>query len=424
MLKVLLLVVTLGILLPAATPGEAVAQKPPPPPWGAFATEELAARLLPFLPAATEAPSGYRFGPMVVETPAILAQRIAQPGEDPRAALARTPNLPVVQISQEFLPAEPRGSPPLPFFVIARLAPDPTAAADNVSPSRRPEGVLALDAGDGLGEERDAFLDPRTRPDQPPAETLVVRWRRGGVVLEFIRGALAGESDVAGTLAYAAQLDAKAARLPLPGETPPTVTPPATEGERLEALLRLRTFSVLPEDLPASYWPAISGMALHPAQAVVNTARFQQVDVAELVRRSAETFGQVYLGGGWLTNAPEEAVRGLPDEAWPGVRVVYFASLDADEAAAGRQVRDPYSMLMGALGPERTPAPAPVTLGEETFVWQVRLDGTESWALRWRHGSVVLFAESVGPVGALGFDELVDLARAVEAAYQRSDLAR
>jgi hypothetical protein len=32
----------------------------------------------------------------------------------------------------------------------------------------------------------------------------------------------------------------KAARLPLPGETPPNVMPPATEAERLEALLRLR----------------------------------------------------------------------------------------------------------------------------------------------------------------------------------------
>jgi hypothetical protein len=78
---------------------------------------------------------------------------------------------------------------------------------------------------------------------------------------------------------------------------------------------------------------------------------------------------------------------------------------------------------MGTLGPERKPAPAAVTLGEETFVWQVGLDGMESWALHWRHGNVVLGVESVGPVGALSFDELVDLARAVEAAYQRSDLA-
>lgn len=423
-LKVLLLTITLGALIPAPALGQEVAPKPPPAFWDTYATEELAARLLPYLPDATEAPPGYRFGPMVVETPATLALRIAQPGVDPRAALARTPDLPIVQINQEFLPAGPTGPVPLPFFVIVRLAPHPLVAADNVSPSRRPDGVLSVGVGDALGEERDAFLDPRTQPGQPPIEHLIVRWRRGGVVLEMIRRAPAGESDVNGTLAYAMQLDAKAARLPLPGATPPTVTPPASETERLEALLRLRTFSVLPEDLPAPYWPYVTGMTIHPAQAAVETARFQQVNPAEEVRRSAETFRRVYLGGGWLTNAPEEAVRGLPDEAWPGVRVVYFAALDADEEAARREVRDSYSMLMGRLGPQREPTPAPVTLGDETFFWQVCIDGTESWALHWRHGSVVLGVESAGPVGALNFDALVDIARAVEAAYQRSDLGR
>jgi hypothetical protein len=45
-------------------------------------------------------------------------------------------------------------------------------------------------------------------------------------------------------------------------------------------------------------------------------------------------------------------------------------------------------------------------------------------ALRWRHGSVVLSAESVGAAGTVSVDELVTFARAVEAAYQASALSR
>jgi hypothetical protein len=188
------------------------------------------------------------------------------------------------------------------------------------------------------------------------------------------------------------------------------------------ALVRLRTFVVRPEDVPAGFRSLPPGMGtFHPAQGVVNLILLNpDVGTEASLDRYTDVWRRVYTAGEWFGRGQGQDIP----------RLVTIVSMDADEAAAERDVRDPIAAVFGISQPDRRPSEAPVNLGEETtfFVFRFpRPDGSpggESMALRWRHGPVVLSAESTGPAGAVSVDELVAFAHAVEAAYQASALAR
>jgi hypothetical protein len=154
---------------------------------------------------------------------------------------------------------------------------------------------------------------------------------------------------------------------------------------------------------------------------VINPALLNpSVGVEPALRQYAEAWQRVYTAGVSFGRGEGQAIP----------RLGSIVGVDADEAAAERDLRDPAAAVFGLSQRDQQPGTAPVSLGDASvfFVFKFRQqdcspDG-ESMALRWRHGSVVLSAESVGPAGAVSIDELVAFARAVEAAYQASALAR
>jgi hypothetical protein len=384
-----------------------------------ISTEELAVRLLPYLLTEAEAPAGYRLDGVEVDTPATQALKETAPGGDPAAAFDRNQRQFLIQLHQALVPVT--GLAPSPIFSVMLMA-DAEVARAHASETRPPASdVTRLPLDQTLGEASVAWQWPVVDPSGRAREVMDVRWQRGRLVLSVQRSATAGEGGLVELLALARRADTRVAALP-PLDLTPSVAAPATEAERMEAVLRLRTLSIAPSDVPAGFSPLPPGPGtFHPAQGVVNLILLNPDFGSEAsLDRYAGVWRRVYTAGEWFGRGQGQDIP----------RLVSIVALDADEGAAERDVRDPIAAVFGISQPDRQPSPAPVSFGETTtfFVFRfLRPDGSpggESMALRWRHGSVVLSAESVGPAGAVSVDELVAFARAVEAAYQASALAR
>jgi hypothetical protein len=378
--------------------------------------------LLPLLLEEADLPPGYRIGPVAVETPAVSALMRTPPGEDPHTTFDRYQEDRYVELHQNFVPVAP-GMPVFMNFTVLLMR-DAEQAARFAGPGNRTPNAMVLTLAPDLGEARSGWRVPVGPPDQPPRERLIVRWQRGNLVFDIQRETPAGDLDVEQTLDFAARVDARASsRLPLDLEAP-AVSLPATEAMRLDAALRLQSVTLPPEQVPAGYRPMSPSMPVglfHPAQGVLNLAFLHpEVGADAALTRYAETWRRVYTAGAWFVT---EAGEGGP-------RLAYTVALDADEAAAERDVRDPFGPVVGVAQPDRAPSPPLVSLGDEITFREFSFtapDGStagESMALRWRHGSVVLSAESFGPAGVVGVEDLVTFARAVEAAFQASALAR
>lgn len=398
---------------PGATPTDIQSLDAP------ISTEELAIRLLPYLASETDAPAGYRPAGVDVDTPATQALKETAPGADPWAAFDRNQRQFLIQLHQ-FLRPVASTTPPVytvKVMIDAETARRTTSAADPPASS-----VTRLPITSPLGEASVAWQWSIMDPTGQAREVTEVRWFRGRLAYSVQRTAPPGGAGFDELLAIARWADARAATLP-PLDFTPRVSAPATEAERLEALLRLRAFDVPAEDVPAGFRLLPPGIgSFHPAQGVVNLTLLNPDFGADAaLNRFAEVWQRVYTAGAWFG-------RGEGQDA---PKLVSIVGLDADEAAAERDVRDPIEAVFGISQPTSQPEVAPVRLGETTTFFVFRVppapDGSpsgESMALRWRHGSVVLSAESVGAAGAVSLDELVTFARAVEAAYQASVLAR
>ncbi len=379
-----------------------------------ISTEELAVRLLPYLLTEADLPA-YRPAGVEVDTSATQALKETPPGGDAWAAFERTRRRFMLQVHQILRPTD--GVVPPAIFTIGVMASVEAAEAE-VGLTRPPStNAMRLPLDQVIGEARAAWRFPADQLGQPPREVTDIRWLRGRLVFSVQRTTLPDATGMDDLSALAARADAYIVALP-PLDLKRTVALPATEAQRLAMLLRLQTLRIDAEAAPAGFRPAESGTT-HPAQGVLNLVLLNPgFGAGAALQRYAEIWRRVYTAGFWFTRDPDGAPR-----------LIAVAAVDADVEAARDDVRDPVAAVFGLARPDTKSAPPPIQLGDETTFFLFDLgpltggEAVESMALRWRHGTVVLSAESIGRAGAVTEDQLAGFARAIEAAYQTSALA-
>ena len=255
--------------------------------------------------------------------------------------------------------------------------------------------VQTLDGLPTLGD--DSVLYDLSAGDQ---EAIELRWRRGATAFEvFVR---AGDGGPAGVVNLAQALDEQESANPPIDLSNPQVTPPATQAERLQALLRMQTIEV-----PASTFPS-GFMSLGPSigtsvGAVGNAADpTQMLNLVDTKWQQIANLSQTYASLSTSTR--------------------YYVGFDEDASAAAQAI-DMRDFPPSVTSPP-TLEPSPVALGDDAFVIHGHTTTSGSardyTTLTWRHGALALTVEISGKPGSLNDADVVSLAQAVDAAYLKS----
>lgn len=378
---------------PAATPGQ----------WDAYASEELVARLVPYLLGPTEAPPGYTLDGVDAETPVGLAVSQRPAGTDPQTVFAQVRSLWLVQVHEYLMPAGKEPASPLNFTV--SLVPDGSPFA---SPAARPPDATALDLPEALGEARDAWQQPVSEAPQLPLQRLVIRWQRGALVFELQQLTATVEQDFAALRGYAAQIDAHEAQAPPYDTSPPTITPVATEPERLQALLSLEAIAGAAAAPPAGYHgsePMVTTAAQFALHAVLNST-----DPAAALADAMRTYPLV--AGLFVPYIPD-----TPSQPLVAAGLALYGNTAAAQA-------DLFLVQPEAIHEwiAVNPVAPPLMLGDTTTAVEARAAGEEPAggdlvlaSLNWTHGPLRL---GVAMEGQVDWPLLAAFAEQLEMSYQ------
>jgi hypothetical protein len=219
-----------------------------------------------------------------------------------------------------------------------------------------------------------------------------------------------GQERQADAESTAAAIDAvEAARPPFaPGSA--TVTPPATEDQRLQAALQLESFfgsSTAAIPTPRGY--SVSGRYLtYPAGFVADAT-----DPAAALHKTDEQWRS-------LVSARLEFTAQANDHMY----LIAYASVHADAASAKAAATGSFAQQPGWTS---TPATPPFAIGDSTYAFRGGGTGddgnpAEDVYLYWTHGPLVLGVRMLGPVGTTSMDQVVALAQQLEARFQANPL--
>jgi hypothetical protein len=258
--------------------------------------------------------------------------------------------------------------------------------------------------GMNLGDASGAWHAIATSPDRPPSGGYDIHWQRGQLMFELITAPqpLGQEqlTDAATLASVIDNLEQAAAPLSLGQHT---VTPPATELQRLQSALLLEPFFLPDAAAPAGYMPGDKSF-VHPAGDVALAA-----DPAGALETVDTSWKRVI-----------SATQTFQNQQNHQVFLMAVASLDADAQGAASDLAD------DTVPPDWTSAEidAPVQFGDATMAFRnTSADGTtEDLSIGWTHGSLVIHADMSGPPGAASMDELSAFAQQVEAHVQTVSL--
>jgi hypothetical protein len=254
-----------------------------------------------------------------------------------------------------------------------------------------------------LGEANAGWHVTENLPGRPSRARFAIRWQRGPIVFVLETQPMPlGEEQQADVETLATAIDAAEQTRPPLSLGSPTVTPPATEAQRLQAALQLKPFPFAASATPTGF--------------------------------EAET--PYYLDAvGFLAAAADPRTElGLTDSTWKviiserqaftsqqtsGVTLLATATICADRQSAIANA----SYLSSAPDVTSTQVTAPVSLGDSTYAYRYTVPAQagnplEAQEIYWTHGAVVLSARMFGPPGTTSMDQVVALARQIDARYQ------
>ncbi len=395
--------------------------------------EEAVIALKPYELSAADLPSGYAPGAVSTSTPSLEAIAQAASGADPYAALDRlqAEGTQVCSV-QALTPASgatlSRGalttcvmaSPDAAQAVAAGSARPLPASSDTVTVTPT---ALAQALGDGTSAawqivSSDSSGQPQTEYD--------LRWTRGLIAFELRTTTTAARNDIAASAALGAALDSAEATRAAVVLGAPTVTPPASEVERVyTALLEQR--AVVPVSQPPQPTSTLFLKdVIHPAEQVRAAANpTQALHTVDEVYQRVITADQIFLtrdrifAHGERITVNATAQGALAELNTPSVWRPSFRVNSQNEALPNPQVT--FEQI-----------PAPIQLGDNTAAYRFTVSYPSipntpseiSYSIGWTHGRVFLQARYGAPdTRRPTVDGVVPFAQQVEADFQASDLA-
>jgi hypothetical protein len=252
---------------------------------------------------------------------------------------------------------------------------------------------------------------PLSRIGLPDQEAYELRWQRGPLAFAITTVAAVGAGHLQTSLDLAAAIDARVAAHPAFDPDRPTTVAPASEAQRLDALLQIESLNLRALMPPPDYELLDTSLDIqHPAQSVVRAA-----------------LGSGPLAGGaaalerftvaWK-RVMEVTATYVPRQGSAGPDFELAVIIDADADAAERDLRD----LVVGPGTQVTTEAPPVILGDSTAAYRLTYPAGAGFDIGWRHGRVLFFLSAFGPPDSIDVEALVAFAQRVEAAYQASPL--
>jgi hypothetical protein len=363
--------------------------------------EEAVIALRPFILADKDVKAGYTLDVPHIDT--VVTDAFFD--SDPQAMFdSETKAGFIIDIHQTLKPQDTSsGLPTLELFVNL-FADDASARAFAAGKALPPQSSQTLKIApvtltEPLGESSFAYHGVDTTPDLPPANFYTVRWSRGRIAYSALTDNDPGKEKLSDTLDFAVAHDKRVANLTLQFGSS-TLTPPATEQQRLDALLRLKEADAQASQEPEGYSMTSSG-AVHPA-GIVATAG----DPADALQAVDVRWKRIASISGTFTSTTDKALM-----------LTYAIGLDADGAAAQVDATD----YLPAPGESATPVDLGIQLGDVTAAFRVlgsNADGTpyEDLNISWTHGRVILVVNMQGAPDTTSFETLIALARQVDAA--------
>lgn len=376
--------------------------------------EEAIIALAPYRVATADLPVGYSPGTPAADVPSVNAfENTAGSDRDPHADLTTELRLfGIVGMVQGVRIPQSRNVPDASALVEAHLFSDPGAAAAFAATKLRASSDA--DPGATLGEG--ATAQRLTSTPRGSAAQLVyyeIRWKRGLVAFEVMTNAPPGQDTLIDAQQIASAFDKKAAGVPAPLLTSPTVTPPATEDQRIDAMARLASVTIDAADAPPDFGNTSLSIA-HPAGFVIASqnprAALQRIDQRW---KRIISFSQTF-----------DPTRGNPPP-----ELALRIRLDADAQAAANDLNDNFQADPAPpQGITETAVSPPVMFGDASLAVVTKgtfSDNTpfQSELIGWTHGPLVLSASLINSPGAISQDQLVAFTKQVEAAFQASPLA-
>lgn len=235
-----------------------------------------------------------------------------------------------------------------------------------------------------------------------------VRWQHGRLTFTVSTGAPYGKEKLDDALALLAAIDRVIVARMVPDGAVPAVSPPASESERIDAALKLRTIEIGEDDAPGGFLVAAHGL-IHPAGSVLLSA-----NPSATLRRQDEQFRRVI--------AVSETFLSLSDPDNSGLQLVAALHADADGALA-----DFTALSSGSASTGATPIAAPIQAGDAMAALrfsrvQAGTSKTEidEVIVYWLHGPVLLEASLVASPDVLTDELVAGFVQQAEAAYQAS----
>jgi hypothetical protein len=396
--RTLLLLVGLALLAVGHPPRVSLAQP------AEMSAEEAALQLRPYVLTGVAVPDGYTATQPSVFTPASMAFFDAS-GASPLSVLDKFEQQGyVVQIAQTLDRSRSSSIVAGPFtaklyIYLMRRNDDAQAIVDlrarQLIPPWQSEPLTGIVTSLGDASALYHFSNGRN-------ESFELRWRRGNVAFQLYSRAADGEAI--GLVNLGTAIDAAESGNPPIDLSGPRYTPPGSETDRLQALLRMSSIEVPAAAIP----PALN----HGGPTVLTTA------------------------GMILTSPQPEEMLQLLDQKWQRLIAVtygytsafvstrYFYSLseDASVDAAAIDLRD------FSPNPQPELEPMPVPLGDDGFMRHTTITVSgqvlDSIVLNWRHGALGLAIQISDKPGQISDAQAIAFAQALDAAYMQSAYAQ
>jgi len=231
----------------------------------------------------------------------------------------------------------------------------------------------------------------------------IVKWQHGQLVFEvFTPPQPLGQEQQSDAENLTDALDAVVQSRPPLSLGAPTVTPPASEAQRLQAADRL--------------WSPLASAGADSARLKASAPHFW--DTAQDVGGAADPWAELRLADmSWRFLISESQVLAGQHDGDPAVVATATLCADAEGAAtwASRLPAPAAGLSFTAIDPS-------IQLGDWTFATQGSGPDLQTLNLHWTHGSLAFGVSVGGPPGTTSMDQLAAAAQEVESQYQAQPL--
>ncbi len=238
-----------------------------------------------------------------------------------------------------------------------------------------------------------------------------LRWQHGRLTFTITTGAPFGKERLDDALALLAAIDRAIVARMVSDSAVPDVAPPASESERIDAALKLRTIDIADDAAPDGFLVSGHGL-IHPAGSVLASA-----NPGATLRQQDQQFRRVI--------ALSETFASLTDPQNSGLRLVATLHADADGALA-----DFTALSSGSAASGATPIAAPIQTADP--IAALRFPQVQAGSAKteydevivyWLHGPLLLSVSLVATPDVLTDALVAEFAQRAEAAYQASAFA-